>query len=320
MSVRRPAPRAALPLREEAVGAVEVLTDRLPGATRLSQVLAAGAAHLEQHKATETEGKYKRETGFMRKREDKRVGTTSPKLAAFAWQLGNILEDLTAAYNNINPGLAQNLETQAMALIEKLHQLTDTYAEFDKLRQMGAYLVLNYIMQNSPDQRKRKRAKLALREALHRHGDHHTGPDATFWHDINLGHQMDPNLMGRGPVLALAPINRAPAVGKYEGKLKEEERRQQRDRLDKQREAYNAGLNKNDQYVRDMRANTEDTDMDTDEEDAMEEAQAKEMNNLNSQEGNPNAPTWNAGDTNTDGNNDEEADDQLPGGNQPIGY
>lgn len=305
MSVRRSAPRAALPIREDAVGAVEALADRLPGATRLAQVLAAGAAHLDQHKAAETEGKYKHETGFHRVRTNlrtnsRKVGTTSPKLAAFAWKLGKILQDWQTAHNNNNQGLANELRAQAMILIEKLHQITNTYDEFDKLREMGAYLVLNYIMQNSNSQLKQNKARRALREALHRYNDHgNNDVDTSFWLDISLGDAINPGQMGSGPVQQLVAANHAPNPGTYERLLDMEERRLTEARHEQRRKDWNANLHPQDLYVLEREANEQVPEVN-------QQQQSNELAALNAAEGNPNVPTWNSGAANNDGNSNDD--------------
>ena len=163
MSVRRPAPLVA----QHEVLTVGALADRLPGSTRLSQVLAAGAKHVAKHKTADTEAPGKRpiegEVGF-------RSTIQRPIIAAYV--------------NNLNRAIAAFLEEQAagklramQASVNQAHSLVASIAkransieDMEVLRRMGAYFVLNWLYQHGTPQQSAN-AQLVLSEALHGEDD-----------------------------------------------------------------------------------------------------------------------------------------------------
>ena len=161
MSVRRPAPLVA---RHEAL-AVGALAERLPSATRLSQVLAAGAKHLAKHKTADTEAPAKRKLqedigerqSISRPILGRRVDAINAKVAAF---------DAAAEAGASNATLKRMVD-EIHAMVKAIAEKALTVADMEVLRRSGAYFVLNWIWQNGEDRLQRDNAELILSEVLH---------------------------------------------------------------------------------------------------------------------------------------------------------
>ena len=107
MSVRRPAPLVA---QHQALS-VGALADRLPGSTRLSQVLAAGAKHLAKHKTADTEAPGKRKIfGEVGERQT----ISRPIIAAYVNNLKRMVLDFMAL--QASGGSATQMQTLAQQI------------------------------------------------------------------------------------------------------------------------------------------------------------------------------------------------------------
>jgi hypothetical protein len=222
MSVRRPAPLVA----QHEVLTVGALADRLPGSTRLSQVLAAGAKHLAKHKTADTEAPGKRpvegEVGL-------RTTIQRPIIAAYVNNLKRaiaaFLEEQAAGKLNA----MQNSMNQAHSLVASIAQRANSIEDMEVLRRMGAYFVLNWLYQHGTPQQSAS-AQLVLSEALH-------GEDDEEFQNILTNLHAGVTVLGLadGPALALAHPDRggvilnAPAPSDFNDTRKAEKRQKVED-------------------------------------------------------------------------------------------
>jgi len=242
MSVRRAAPLVTHP---EAL-AVGALADRLPGATRLSQVLAAGGKHLAKHKTANTEAPGKRpidgQVGF-------RQAITSPRIAAYVNLLKRLVQKILAAQQagQISIGALQNMMHEAHSHVFRIAQLANSIDDMEVLRRMGAWFVLNWLFQHGSPQQSRN-AELVLSEDLWGESDDgfddimgNPHQDGTFDADNVLGLAQGVNVLdlADAPALALAGTDRnglapyAPGPSEFNDR-REAEKRQ---KVDVDREA-----------------------------------------------------------------------------------
>ncbi len=173
MSVRRPAPLVA----QHQVLEVGALADRLPGSTRLSQVLTAGAKHLAKHKTVDTEAPKRTlldvDIGF-------RTSISRPVIAQRVKNMNHMVDAYRAAVAaGASPATLQHLAQQIHIMVQEIAARALTIADMEVLRRMGAYSVLNWIWQNRPgvgqdpnqmaatSQQQGDNAELALSQALH---------------------------------------------------------------------------------------------------------------------------------------------------------
>jgi len=197
MSVRRPAPLVA---QHEAL-AVGALADRLPGATRLSQVLAAGVKHLAKHKTVDTEAPKRdllgKEIGFR---------TTETNIA-----LSLLLKDLKGAVRAWmdaagNSTALQNAQAAVNNVLNSISQRVNSVDDMEILRRQGFYFVLNWFYQNGTPQQSSD-AQLVLGIALH---DEHDREFPNILNNLSLGATMLG--LADGPALALAHPDRGGVI------------------------------------------------------------------------------------------------------------
>lgn len=223
MSVRRPAPLVA---QHEAL-TVGALADRLPGSTRLSQVLAAGAKHLAKHKTADTEAPKRdliggRDLGFR---------TTNARPIIAYW-LNKLKEKVLEFMNQQKmgnhgalPGLRQEIHDIVNTIFHKIKGIDDMQI----LQRQGAYFVLNWFYQRGTPQQSSDAQKV-LSIALHEESN------AEFENILsNLHVGVDVLGLADGPALALGPPDRggvvlnAPAPSDFEDASKAEKRQKVED-------------------------------------------------------------------------------------------
>lgn len=229
MSVRRPAPLVA---RHEAL-AVGALADRLPGSTRLSEVLAAGAKHLAKHKTVDTEAPGKRPL-------DEDVGLRQSISRPIIAQRVKRLNEMVAAYDaaanaGASPATLQLLMHQILAHVQGIADRALTVADMEILRRMGAYFVLSWIWQNGVGvgatdaqrmatiQQQKDNAELLLSEALHR------DPDDADNFNVNLHKGVAVLGLADGPVMTIAKRDEKAFEERYKA--------EKRQKVDDEREA-----------------------------------------------------------------------------------
>ena len=213
MSVRRPAPLVA---QHQALS-VGALADRLPGSTRLSQVLAAGAKHLAKHKSVDTEAPGKRalpglDIGF-------RTSIVNPLIAGYVNMLKKKVKEFLAAeaMGQISVGALQNLAQEIHSIVARIVQKANSIEDMEVLRRMHAYFVLNWLYQHGTPQQS-SNAQLVLSEDLHGSNDDQfngiLGDEQHDGHVNELGLHQGVNVLGLadGPALALAHPNRGGAI------------------------------------------------------------------------------------------------------------
>ena len=211
MSVRRPAPLVA----QHQVLSVGALADRLPGSTRLSQVLAAGAKHLTKHKTVDTEAPKRTlidvDIGF-------RTSISRPVLAQRVKDMNKMVEAyLAAATAGAPPATLQHIAQVIHGMVFEIAMRALTIADMEVLRRMGAYSVLNWIWQNRPgvgqtaqeraatSQQQADNAELALSQALHQNPNENLDVSDTNNLLAEL-HDVGVNILGvaDGPVATIA--------------------------------------------------------------------------------------------------------------------
>ena len=163
MSVRRPARTVLLPIHESAVGAVDGLAGQLE-ATHLSRVLAAGAAHLNKHKAAKTAGfNFCREMLEMRCEpyDNQPVKVLLTRFGS-AWILLRNAPDQSQEQ-------AQNRQA-VLQLLLSFAGMNLSYNDFNYLRESGmqgwAYVVLCYLFSNGTAAQQTK-AQVMISLTLH---------------------------------------------------------------------------------------------------------------------------------------------------------
>ena len=227
MSVRRPAPLVA----QHQVLSVGALADRLPGSTRLSQVLAAGAKHLAKHKTADTEAPGKRKIfGEVGERQT----ISRPIIAAYVNNLKRMVLDFMAL--QASGGSATQMQTLAQQIhgvVFTIAQKANSIEDMEVLRRMGAYFVLNWLYQHGTPQQSAN-AQLVLSESLH--GE----DDAEFNNILGNLHQGVITLgLADGPALALAHPDRGGVILNAPGPSDFNDAREaeQRQKVEDEREA-----------------------------------------------------------------------------------
>lgn len=222
MSVRRPAPLVA----QHQVLTVGALADRLPGSTRLSQVLAAGATHLAKHKTADTEAPkrdlFGRDIGF-------RTTNARPLIAHWLKKLEEkVLEYMRAeaAGNNAAlSGLMQEIAGIVNTIFHKIGGIDD----MEILQRQGAYFLLNWFYQHGTTQQSSDAQKV-LSIALHEETDKEF---QNIRRNLHLGVQV--LSLDDGPALALGPPKRggvvlnAPAPSDFKDASNDEKRQKVED-------------------------------------------------------------------------------------------
>jgi len=222
MSVRRPAPLVA---QREALS-VGALADRLPGSTRLSQVLSAGTKHLAKHKTADTEapkrGLFGRDIGFR---------TTNARPIIAYWL--NKLKEKVLEYKRAQaagnsaalPGLMQEIHDIVNTIFHKIGGIDD----MEILQRQGAYFVLNWFYQHGTPQQSSD-AQQVLSIALHEENDKEF---ENILSNLHLG--VEVLGLADGPALALGPPKRggvvlnAPAPSDFNDASKAEKRQKVED-------------------------------------------------------------------------------------------
>ena len=234
MSVRRPAPLVA----QHQVLEVGALADRLPGSTRLSQVLAAGAKHLAKHKTADTEAPGKRpyegEFGLQKKIVNPAIASRLPQLKSMVLQFLQ-LSDTGGSSDDM-----QKLAQQIHGLVMRIAQRANSVQDMEVLRRQGAYFVLNWLYQHGTPQQS-SNAQLVLSEALHGEDDEEfeniLGNQQNNGEFNPLGLAQGASVLGlaSGVALALAHPNRggvvlnAPGPSDFSDTLKAEKKQKVED-------------------------------------------------------------------------------------------
>ena len=226
MSVRRPAPLVA----QHEVLTVGALADRLPGSTRLSQVLAAGAKHLAKHKTADTEAPkrdlFGRDIGF-------RTTNARPIIAYWLNKLKEkVLEYMRAqAAGNFAalPGLTGEVHDIVNTIFHKIGGIDD----MEILRRQGAYFLLNWFYQHGTPQQSSDAQKV-LGIALHEENNKE-------FENILLNLHQGVEVLGLadGPALALAHPDRGGVVlnGPGPSNYTEARKKEKRQKVDDERDA-----------------------------------------------------------------------------------
>ena len=164
---------------DDAIGA---LADQLPGATRLSHVLAAGAKHLVDQKRQSADV-----AGYARSQHSARF---TPNNDPYNYNPGpfgigmrhipTLVVQYRQAYNQLlragrgAPGYAEAV----IGALANIMNACRGAKDLDYLREKDAYVALAYIFKNASGDL-RKNAKLLLREALYDDRDNPVLPDGT---------------------------------------------------------------------------------------------------------------------------------------------
>ena len=162
--------------------AIGALVAQLPGATRLSHVLTAGAKHLEaqqqlqQRKSADVAG-YARSGKAAYDPNDTRQYNYIPS----QFHVGNL--HLRVLINNYQREVNQLMrgvgyEGNAIEALDQIKKNIWSVSDLDYLREHDAYVALAYIYKQNPSSYYGKHAKLLLREALHSDQDNAAGERA----------------------------------------------------------------------------------------------------------------------------------------------
>lgn len=156
--------------------AIGALVAQLPGATRLSHVLTAGAKHLEEQqkrKSADVAGYARSQHNAYFPNNNGQYNYNPGPFHPGNNNLGVLINNYRREYEKLEragrraPGHAEN----AINALAEIKENTWSPADLDYLRENDAYVALAFIFQQSPSSLLGKTAKALLREALHNDRD-----------------------------------------------------------------------------------------------------------------------------------------------------